>query len=45
MLEIRVLSGARIGKYTRILIRQGKSPARRDACVWPGARAPRACPP
>ena len=44
-LEIRVLSGARIGKYTRILIRKGKSPARRDACVWPGARAPRACPP
>jgi hypothetical protein len=45
VLEIRVLSSARIGKYTRIRIRKGKAPARRDACVWPGTRGPRACPP
>jgi large repetitive protein len=44
VLELRVLSPRRIGKYTRITIRKGKAPARRDRCVWPGRRAPRACP-
>ena len=43
-LEIRVTSGRRIGKYTRIRIRRGKSPARVDRCVMPGSRAPQACP-
>jgi PKD repeat protein len=44
VLEIRVLSRTRIGKYTRFKIRKGKAPARRDRCVWPGKRKPRACP-
>jgi PKD repeat protein len=43
-LEIRVLSTTRIGKYTRIVIRRGKAPARRDACVWPGRTRHRPCP-
>jgi hypothetical protein len=33
----------RIGKYTRISVRRGRTPARRDACVMPGAAAPVAC--
>ena len=44
VLEIRVSSAARIGKFTRIVIRKGKAPARRDACIWPGRRAARSCP-
>ena len=43
-LVIRVTSGRRIGKYTRIRIRQGRRPARVDRCVMPGSRAPQACP-
>ena len=43
-LVIRVTSGRRIGKYTRIRIRQGRRPARIDRCVMPGSRAPQACP-
>jgi hypothetical protein len=44
VLEIRVLSATRIGKYTRIAIRRGKAPARKDRCLWPGKLSPRACP-
>jgi PKD repeat protein len=43
-IEVRVTRRKRIGKYVRITIRKGKPPARRDACLWPGARRPRACP-
>ena len=44
VLEIRVPSATRIGKYTRIAIRRGKAPVRRDRCLWPGKLTPRACP-
>src|SRR4051812_6763550 len=43
-LEIRVTSGRRIGKYTRVRIRHARSPARVDRCLMPGTRAPQACP-
>jgi len=41
---LRVTKRGRIGKYVRITIRKDKRPSRRDACVWPGVRRPRACP-
>ena len=41
---VRITGRNRIGKYVRITIRKGRPPARRDACVWPGSRVPRACP-
>ncbi len=43
-IEVRVTKPERIGKYVRITIRKGRAPARRDACLWPGSRSPRACP-
>jgi hypothetical protein len=42
-IDVRVTRTGRIGKYVRIVIRRGKPPARRDACLWPGARAPTPC--
>jgi hypothetical protein len=41
---IRVTSAAAIGKYTRIVIRAGRPPARRDRCLLPGATRPVRCP-
>lgn len=41
---VRVSRIGRIGKYARIVIRDGKAPARRDACLLPGRTAPSACP-
>jgi PKD repeat protein len=43
-IEVRIMKPNRIGKYVRITIRKGEAPARKDACLWPGSRAPRACP-
>jgi hypothetical protein len=43
-IEIRVSKRNRIGKYVRITIRDGKAPARKDACLWPGSKVPRVCP-
>ncbi|MBA3407640.1 MAG: PKD domain-containing protein [Solirubrobacterales bacterium] len=43
-IEVRIMKPNRIGKYVRITIRKGAAPARKDACLWPGSRAPRACP-
>ena len=43
VLEIFVTKRGTIGKYTRITIRSGKRPLRRDLCVYPGAKRPRAC--
>jgi hypothetical protein len=41
---IRVTSAGVIGKYTRIVIRDGRPPARRDRCLLPGATRPVRCP-
>jgi hypothetical protein len=41
---VRITGPNRIGKYVQVTIRKGRPPARRDACLWPGSRAPRACP-
>jgi PKD repeat protein len=43
-LELFVRQAGRIGKYTRILIRGGKPPARMDRCLVPGKRQPVRCP-
>jgi hypothetical protein len=43
-IELLVTSPGTIGKYTRFLIRRGKRPKRRDACVRPGATGPSPCP-
>ena len=41
---IRVTKAGFIGKYVRITIRDGRAPARRDACLLPGRKRPRSCP-
>ena len=43
-LTIRVTKPGRIGKYTRIVIRDGLAPQRRDRCLAPGSSKPRRCP-
>jgi hypothetical protein len=43
-LTIRVTKPGRIGKYTQIVIRNGKAPTRRDRCLNPGSGTPRRCP-
>jgi hypothetical protein len=44
MLEVFVTRSGRIGKYVSFKIRAGRPPLRRDRCVLPGKRVPRACP-
>ena len=41
---IRVSTPDTVGKYVRLVIRDGSPPKRRDACVLPGGGAPVACP-
>jgi hypothetical protein len=41
---IRVRRPGFIGKYARIVIRGGRPPSRRDACLLPGNSRPVACP-
>jgi hypothetical protein len=41
---IRVRRPELVGKYVRITIREGKRPARRDACVLPGSARAAPCP-
>lgn len=41
---IRVTSPRLIGKHTRIIIRGGRDPARRDRCLLPNGTKPVACP-
>ena len=41
---IRVTSASMIGKYTRIIIRGGRPPTRRDRCLLPDATRPVRCP-
>jgi hypothetical protein len=43
-LEIRISKAGVIGKYTRFVIRRGKSPARFDACVRSTGVKPMTCP-
>ena len=43
VLEVRVSLRNTIGKYTRFAIRKGRPPARRDACLRPGATRPTRC--
>lgn len=44
-ITIRVRKPGAIGKHVRILIRDGRVPSRRDACLVPGDKRPNACPP
>jgi hypothetical protein len=41
---IRVSTPDTVGKYVRLVIRDGSPPKRRDACLLPGDGAPVACP-
>jgi hypothetical protein len=43
-MQVRVTKRATIGVLTRIAIRSGKPPARRDDCLFPGRKRPRRCP-
>jgi hypothetical protein len=43
-LDITVRKTGYIGKWTTIVIRQGRPPRRADRCVYPGARSPAPCP-
>ena len=43
-LDISVRKTGYIGKWTTIVIRRGRPPARADRCVYPGARRPAPCP-
>ena len=43
VLEIFVTKPGTIGKYTRLTIRSGKRPLRRDLCIFPGAKHPTRC--
>jgi hypothetical protein len=43
-LVIRVTRPGFIGKHSVIRIRRGKAPARRDLCLYPGAKGPAKCP-
>jgi hypothetical protein len=44
-ITIRVSSPNAVGKYVRLVIRDGAAPRRRDACVMPGSGKPVECPP
>lgn len=44
VIEIRVTDEDRVGKYTSIRFRRGRTPARSDACLQPGSTEPSACP-
>jgi hypothetical protein len=43
-IEIRVTRENRVGKYTKIRFRAGRTPTRSDACLQPGATRPSPCP-
>jgi hypothetical protein len=43
-IELRITQPGRIGKYTRISIRRGRPPARRDQCAMPESAGPISCP-
>ena len=43
-ITIRVTRPERIGKHVRLRIRDGRAPARVDACLLPGSPRPAPCP-
>jgi hypothetical protein len=43
-ITIRVSSPVAIGKYVRLVVRNGSPPKRRDACLLPGQTSPVRCP-
>ena len=43
-IEIRVAKAGEIGKYTRLVVRRARPPARFDACLTSTAPAPATCP-
>ena len=44
-ITIRVSARGVVGKYVRLVVRDGSAPKRRDACLLPGRGAPAPCPP
>jgi hypothetical protein len=44
-ITIRVSKPNAVGKYVRLVIRDGAAPHRRDACLIPGSGKPAECPP
>jgi hypothetical protein len=43
-IQIRITRPSRIGKYTSLLVRARRSPARHDRCLMPGSKKPVKCP-
>jgi hypothetical protein len=43
VIEIRTTQANRIGKFTRIRFRKGRTPSRSDSCLLPGAKRPSTC--
>jgi hypothetical protein len=43
-ITIRVSKPNSVGKYVRLVIRDGTAPKRRDACLMPGSGKPVECP-
>jgi len=43
-IEIRVTGRDRVGKYTKVRFRSGRTPRRSDSCLQPGERSPSPCP-
>jgi hypothetical protein len=44
VLQVRVTSSGRIGKYASFVIRARSAPVRTDLCLMPGQTKPKACP-
>ena len=44
VIEVRVTALGQVGKYTRLVIRRGRKPARSSACLEPGVARPSPCP-
>jgi hypothetical protein len=43
VLDVRVTGAAKIGKFTRLRMRNDRAPTRSDRCLAPGAAVPSAC--
>lgn len=43
-ITIRVMRPPRVGKFVRLVVRDGSPPKRRDACLLPGSPRPEPCP-
>jgi len=44
VVEVRVTDTDRVGKYTKIRFRRGRTPTFSNACLQPGSTKPSACP-